>query len=430
MRGERADEPERCPLRADYEPFAPEMTENPHTFYARARHETPVFYSQALAWWSVTRYADIETVVRNPAVFSSEMWFPRNEHIPEQLADITRKGIKDTALVQSDPPVHTRRRKLANQAFRPALVAGYEPEIRRIAVALIERVAPDGQADLVEAFAAPLPYMVISKILGLADEDAARLRAWSQNMITLVTAELDQAALVDVWRRAIEFYGFVEELVQQRRRERHDGFITTLIEARDGDDPMFTDRELVALIRELIVVGHETTRNLIANLLQLVLSHPDQADAIRAQPGLADGAVEEALRIRGGKGLFRRATHDVELNGAAIRSGDLLQVMWASANRDEAMFDDPDRFDITRPNADRHLSFGKGAHRCIGAPLARLEARIALQELLTRLPGARLVRDDPEFEPSLAAQSLGRLEVTWDVREPSRVPVDRSSTPE
>ncbi len=410
-------EPDRCPVRTDYDPFGPGMTQNPHEYYSLARKETPVFYSPTLGWWSVTRYDDVDVVVRNPGAFSSAMWFPRNGSIPEELSDITPEGIKDAALVQSDPPVHTRRRKLANQAFRPGLVAEYEPEIRRIAVTLIESVASDGQADLLQAFAAPLPYMVISQVLGLAHEDAARLRTWSQNMITLVTADLDQEALVGGWRQAIAFYRFIEDLVQERRQEHEDGFVTTLIEAREGDEPMLTDRELVALIRELIVTGHETTRNLIANLLQLVLSDPDLADAVSARPELAERAVEEALRLRGGKGLFRRATEDVELNGAMVRSGDRLQVMWASANRDDATFDDPDRFDMTRPNSDRHLSFGRGTHRCIGAPLARLEARIVLQEVLGRLHGARLVRAEPEFAPSLAAQDLSRLDVVWEVRD-------------
>ncbi len=409
-----------CQRLADWNPLAPEELAWPYRAFAEARRDAPVFYNKVLDAWVVTRYDDIVAVMRDTSRFSSRDALYVGP-MPDEVAHLLPKGYPwdHPSLVNCDPPDHTRIRKLANQAFKPSVIAAREPEIRAIADGLIDSFVADGNVDLVERLAMPLPAVVVCRLLSVPDEDAPQIQGWAEHMSTMLNPSLSYEARVEASRHAADFYAYCEEFIDARRRDPRDDLMTALIDARADDvegEPALTQEELISIFSHLHLGGNETTPRLIGSVVLRLLEHGDQMAAVLADPALVEDAVEETLRHTGPvKGLFRRAVEAVELGGVTIPEGALVAVMWGSANHDEGHFAAPEQFHVGRPDVHTHMAFGRGVHFCIGAPVARLETRVAIEQVLARLPNLRRADDEPlRWLVSPCNQGLERLLVAWD----------------
>jgi cytochrome P450 len=310
-----------------------------------------------------------------------------------------------------DPPEHTRLRKLVASAFTARRVEALRPRVAAIVNQLIDTMTGrPPPADLVAGFSLPLPTQVICEMLGVPAADTEQFHAWSDTIIGDWQRDSDE-----IMTAVAELYGYFGALIESKRAQPADDLMSALIAARDDADRL-SEHELTAMCCGLLIAGHETTANQINLSLLLLLDHPGQVAALRADPGLLPGAVEELLRCTrlGGLPPARVTREDVQIGGLVIPAGELVIPLYSTANRDPSVFTDPDRFDVTREAAS-HLAFGAGVHHCLGAQLARVELQEAFRGLIGRLPGLRLAvpASDLEFKPGMAIYSLRELPVRW-----------------
>jgi cytochrome P450 len=316
------------------------------------------------------------------------------------------------SLIGIDPPEHTRLRKLVASAFTTRRVEALRPRVACVVDGLLDAIIAGPQpADLVSGFSLPLPVQVICEMLGVPAEDIDVFHAWSD--ILIGDWQRDSGEMLTA---LTELYGYLARLIEIKRTRPADDLMTALIAARDQADRL-SENELTMLACALLVAGHETTANHISLSLLVLLDHPAELGKLRADPGLMPGAVEELLRytrLGGGVPLARVTTEDVELGGVTIPAGETVLPLYSAANRDSSVFRDPDRFDVSRTPAG-HLTFGAGAHHCVGTQLARLELQEAFRGLLGRLPGLRLAVPAAElrFKPGMRIRSLRELPVSW-----------------
>jgi cytochrome P450 len=410
-----------------FDPISQEFLADPYPTLARARRENPVFFYEPLNLWVVTRYDDIVTVVSDFETYSSRAIGVVPP--PADLADRVPADLMDEAVIGLDPPVHTVSRKNANKAFTRGLVEEQEGPMRRIADELIDGFVGRGECDLVNDYCYPYTLRVIVGMLGLPEEDIPRFRAWSEAMFALMSpADADaedkgppkpmsEAEARRHWLSIAEGRAYYTALVEARRAEPADDLITAMIQATDDDgNPALPTNRIVTHVTELIAAGNDTTANLMAQMTMLFDAAPDQRAAVLADMSLMANAVDEGLRRRGtAPGAFRITTREVELAGVRIPARSMVWLVYISAGHDEDHFPDPRRFDVRRPNADKHLSFGRGRHKCMGAPLARLGGRIGMERLLTRIPDIRVVPDqDLTYAPTMTVLPLHSLRVEWD----------------
>jgi cytochrome P450 len=348
--------------------FSDAARRDPYPAYETLRAASPVFREPSTGLWLVLDYAGVKSVLSDPALFSS------------------RYG--PNWLIFADPPRHTKLRGLVSKAFTPRSVSALESRIRALCGELLDRVTKRGKMDLVADFAAPLPMMVIAEMLGIPATDRDRCQAWADVILQMSYTiggppDLAQAAAERFALVTTEMSGYLTELLAARRADPREDLLTRLSVA-EVDGERLTQPEILGFFQLLLLGGSETTTNLISNAVLCFVSHPGQLARLRATPDLLPSAVEEVLRYRSPfQWMYRLARQDVKLHGTAIPAGSMVLAVIGSANRDPTAFPDPDRFDITRdPNP--HLAFGHGPHFCLGAPLARLEARIALADLLGR----------------------------------------------
>lgn len=404
---------------ADYNPLSPEALTDPYPFFARAHRESPVFFSPRFNLWIVTRYADIWTALRDPATFSSAISTTVGTAVPPEVDAILAEGWGEIpTLVTSDPPAHTRFRSLVNKAFTPRRVAERTDRIREIASGLVDGFVADGTTDLVWRFAYPLPMTVIAEILGVPHGDLDRFKRWSDDLVARLSAELPLERQIACARSLVDFQHYFSDQLDARGREPRDDMLTDLLNARVAGTEPLTRGEQLSILQQLLVAGNETTTNLIGNMVVLLLERPDLWATLVAHPERAPAAVEEALRMEAPvQGLFRSTTREVELGGVLLPAGAHLQLLYAAGNRDADEFPDPGRFDLDRPNASSHLAFSGGAHFCLGASLARLEGRIALETLTARLPTLRLAPGEPLHRtPHFFLRGFEHLQVCWEER--------------
>jgi len=394
---------------ATFSPNDPAFLENPFPFYEMGRAVSPLQLGPP-GLWSVFGYDDCTAILKDHASWSSERGGPNDD---------PNAG---PSMLSSDPPVHSRLRGLVSQAFTPRMVEQLEPRIRELAGSLLdEAAAAGGTVDLIDALACPLPVIVIAEILGVPSEDRAKFRYWSDEIVAGLGSGINSTGRQLEPGMLDEMRAYFGRMVEERRAHPRADLISGLAAAEvDGSSLSFP--ELMQMLVLLLVAGNETTTNLIGNAVQAFMAHPGQLALLRANPALLPSAVEEVLRHSSPvQATVRVATRDVELRGKCIAKGDSAVVWIAAANRDPAVFPDPGTFDITR-NPNRHIAFGLGVHFCLGAPLARLEARIALEAFLARAESFARIDDAllPRV-PTFIMRGVLELPLRVEWRQPAPV---------
>jgi cytochrome P450 len=399
----------------EYAPFDPSFKADPYPFYARLRAEQPIHRGtlpDGRPAWLVTRYDDAVSVLHDPRFVKNidhAVTPEQRRHFPPLTPAL---ALINQSLLDHDPPNHTRLRALVSKAFTPRLIERLRPRIQRLADELLDAMAPGGEADLIEAYAFPIPITVIAELLGVPAEDRDRFRAWTG---TLTSAPPTAAAVQRLASVVDDYVAYLRDLFEQRRRDPKDDLVTGLVQAEEAGDRL-SEPELFSMTSIMLIAGHETTVNLIGTGTLRLLQHQGQRARLRADPGLIRSAVEELLRHSGPveAATERYAAEDVQLGGVTIPRGELVLVTLASANRDAAHFPEPDALDLTRDTR-QHLAFGHGIHYCLGAPLARLEGQIAIGSLIQRFPNLRLTTpvESLTWRPGLVLRGLDHLPVAF-----------------
>ncbi|MFE7183597.1 cytochrome P450 family protein [Streptomyces erythrochromogenes] len=370
-------------------PYAdPAFLADPFPLYRELREEGPVrrvVAAGGLDVWLVTRYEDGLAALSDSRL-SSDVRDASDPRLLAQLPGTERESMLSNML-RSDPPDHTRLRRLVSKAFTARRVAEMRPRIQAVTDSLLDAIAPAGRADLVADFALPLPVTVIGELLGVPADDRLDFQRWTDRMIMRGAEPPDPAVVNEAWQH---MRAYVTGLIRDKRAAPGDDLLSGLITARDEEQRLSED-ELIAMVFLLLAAGYITTVNLISGGIAMLLAHPGQLDLLRSEPELLGSAIEEFLRYDGpvSPGIARFAREDVEIAGTAVPRGATVLIASAIADRDPARFPDPDRLDITRQD-NAHLAFGHGVHYCLGAPLARMEGHIAIGTALRRLPGLAL----------------------------------------
>ncbi len=361
----------------EFNPYAYEIHEDPYPVYRRLRDEAPLYRNEELGFWALSRHADVLAAFKDVDRFSNHHGVSLDVDAFHDQADTTM------SFLAMDPPRHTRMRALVSRGFTPRRVSALEPRIREIAIQHIEGFVERGACDFIADFAGKLPMDVISELIGIPEEDRTAIRTWAD---LVVHREEGVEGLPPSTREsAARMLEYFVEMLRDRRQHRRDDLTGALIEAEiDGD--RLTDHEIIGLLFLMSIAGNETTTKLLGNAIYWLGRNPSERDKVRADPGLIPRWVEETLRYDGStQALARLVASDVEIHGQRVPEGDKLVLLVGSANRDERVFEDPDRFDILRDTS-ALLSFGQGNHFCLGAALARLEGRVALEEVQRRFP--------------------------------------------
>lgn len=398
-----------------YTPTDPEVRADPYPQFARLREGDPVHWSPELKSWVLTRYDDVQRALAT----TSEMSPDRLTPFYASLDDTSRATLSEVMrylslwIVFRDPPGHTRVRSLVVKAFLPGTILGFRASIEALTEELLDRLAGTGggAVDIVGALTMQLPARVIMKVMGVPDGHLHEIKSWSDDIMAFLFSAREIADKYERARRgAVAMGGLFRGLIEDRRRAPTGDLLSLLIAARDDDEKLSED-ELVATAMLLLFAGHETTTNLLSNSILLLLRNRRARDRFVAEPELAGTAIEEFLRIDGPSNSMSRVVRvDHDVGGRRLKAGDRVFAMINAANRDPRQFTEPDRLELDRqPN--RHLTFGQGPHFCVGAQLARLEARIALPRLFERFPDLVLGDRAPEWHDSLIARGLRSLEV-------------------
>jgi cytochrome P450 len=396
-------------------PYSEAFVQDPYPTYAWFRDHAPVapvrYPNTSTDVWWVTRHADVKRILANPKLFSSDPRHANAATAEASLPFFDKSELILGGVAFADPPLHTHRRNLIGKTFRPRRVEAMRQTVEQVTTELLTAMADHrGDADLMDAFAKPLPVRVIAGQLGVPASDHQYFRRWLDLMISTDPEEFAQAPAA-----VREMVGYLGELVAAKRARPGDDLVSDFAGAGDGEHG-FTDAELLGIVFALLVAGYETSSNLIGNGTVALLEHPAQLAKLRRQPDLIGPALEEMLRYDSPSTsvVWRFPTEDVEVAGVAIPSGDPVLPLISAANRDPEAFADPDGFDIARTDLD-HVSFGYGPHFCVGAALGRLEVGIALPALLARFPALSLdvPRDGLRFRSAFMTRGLLRLPVRW-----------------
>jgi cytochrome P450 len=389
-----------------YNPLAPRVYLNPYPKYAELRAKDPLHWSPLMDAWVATRYADVDAILRDQKRFSND---PRRR----QRARAARTSVDNPggqSMLFVDPPEHTRLRALVNKAFTPQAIAALTPRIQAIVQELLDQIPEPSHFDLIDTLAYPLPVIVMAELLGIPPQDHAQFKHWSDRRARALEPTITPREIQEANRAAHELDDYFRGVIRARRLEPRDDLISTLVATEEASDKLTQD-ELLVMLRLLLIAGNETTTNLIGNGMLALLRHPDQLQKLREHPDLMDTAVEEMLRYDTTVQVdFRSALEDVEMDGKRIATGQGIMLLLGAANHDPEVFHAPEQFNITRREAS-HLAFGRGVHHCLGAPLARTEARLAFTGLLERFSTIRLLTEHPPFKDNVVLRGLQSLPI-------------------
>lgn len=396
-----------------YDPWSPDFVANPYPAYEVLRREAPVFYHEPADQWVISRHADVDALLRDRRLGRSYLHVGSHEEFgrraePDFLRpfwDVIRAGMLDV-----EPPAHTRLRRLVSKAFTARMVEGLRPTVRRLAEELAGGLVDKGEGDLLAEVAEPLPVTVIAEMLGVPSADRHLLRPWSADMCGMFELNPSPEAQHTAARAAAEFAGYLRGLARARAAEPRDDLISELVHVVDAGGDRLTEDELIGTCVLLLNAGHEATVNATGNAWWSLFRNPGELAGLRAGHTSIEPAVEELLRYDTPAPMFERwALADVEIGGVTIPRGSEVALQFASANRDPAVFPDPDVLDLARePNP--HVAFGLGIHYCLGAPLARIELAESFRALLRLAPGLSLVAE-PEWKPGFVLRGLRSLQV-------------------
>jgi cytochrome P450 len=396
-----------------FDPLAPDFLADPYPSYRLLREQAPVLWADNAEAWVLSRHADVSGGLRDPRLLQDR----GNEAVflalpPGGPRFETLGRMFDAWMLFQNPPEHTRLRGLVQKAFTPRIVAGLMAPMERLVDDLLDRAAPAGRMDLIAELAFPLPVTVIALLLGVPAGDHEKFRRWSGALAATMEPIVTVADLSAADQAAGELMDYFRVLARHKRAQPGDDLLSALVHAEEQGGRL-SEEEVLANAVLLLAAGHETTVNLIGNGMLALLRHPEQLALVRDQPELIRGAVEELLRYDSPVQMTGRVLgQDVVLHGVTLPAGQRVLLLLGSGNRDPEAFADPDRLDVTRPDV-RPLSFGGGPHYCIGAPLARAEAQVAIRRVLQRCGRLELATDRPQWRPLAVLRGLRELPVTF-----------------
>jgi cytochrome P450 len=393
-----------------FDPWSPAFVAYPYDAYAQLREHEPVTWFAPTGQWLISRYDDVNALLRDRRLGRTYLHVATHEQMgrpadPDHLAPfwhLIRNGMLDR-----EPPDHTRLRRLVSQAFTPRRVDALRPTVTAIAERLAADFVAGGGGDLIAQVAEPLPVTVIAEMLGVPEPDRPLLRPWSADICGMYELNPTREAADRAVRACVEFSAYLRELSRARHADPRDDLVSALSQV-DG----LSEDELIGTCVLLLNAGHEASVNVTGNGWWALFRNPDQLAALRADPALLAGAVEELMRFDTPLQMFERwVLEDIEVRGVPIARGSEVALLFGSANHDPAVFAAPDRLDVSRPVAQNpHISFGAGIHFCLGAPLARIELVASFGALLRRAPKLRLVRE-PQWKPGYIIRGLAQLAV-------------------
>ena len=391
-------------------PLDPKFIANPYPTYRELREKDPYHPSPLTGALVLSKYEDIDEILRNYKVFS-------NGRARASSGNRVRRGVAEQiqseiqpSMLTLDPPDHTRLRGLVSRAFTPRQIAKMEDHIRATAHALLDEVEGQHEFDLMSNLASLLPTVVIAEMIGVPTEDRAQFKQWSDRFARVLEPNLDERELGQVFDTAQRFDSYFKQIVAQHREQPRDDLVSRLIEAEEEGDQL-SEEEMIVTLRLLLVAGNETTTNLIGNGLKALLEHPEQLELLRQQPELIDNAIEELLRFDSPVQVDGRVTLDeCQIDRHTLKPDKPVSLLIGGANRDPEAFADPERLDITREDAG-NISFGRGIHHCLGAPLARLEGKIAFEAMIERFGDIQLGRRAPVYKPNIVLRGLKHLDI-------------------
>ncbi len=391
-----------------WNPLDPKFIADPYPTYRQLRERDPYHPSPLTGALVLSKYEDIDAVLRDYKMFSSERE-PARSRDPQGVADRVERELQPSML-SLDPPDHTRLRGLVSRAFTPRQVAKMEDHIRDTAQALLDEVSGSNEFDLMSNLAALLPTVVIAEMIGVPTEDREQFKAWSDQFARVLEPNLAADELGVVFETAQLFDGYFRGIVAEHREQPQDDLVSRLIEAEQEGDRL-SEEEMIVTLRLLLVAGNETTTNLIGNGMKALLEHPEQLQLLREQPELIDNAIEELLRYDAPVQVDGRVTigqHQIDRH--QLNPGRPVSLLIGGANRDPDQFRDPERLDVTREDAG-NISFGRGIHHCLGAPLARLEGKVAFEALLERFDDIQFGSRTPVYKPNIVLRGLRHLDI-------------------
>lgn len=417
------DVPFGCPVTAlgeSFNPFTDPFLSNPYAFLAQARRDEPVFFSPEINHFVVTRYAHVRDMLVNTEDYSSRMAQSPIQPWPKEAAEMfAAEGFQLVpTLSNNDPPNHPQVRRFLKDAFTPRRVKWIEPHVRRLVNESIDKFIDKGKVDLTKELLYETPARVLFTFLGIPDDSIEKVKVWSQGRALLTWGKLSDEEIIDQIPTFIEYLRFCQDLIERLEKEPGDDYTSELIvRMRDENPEGFDKPRLLITVFGLLMAGHETTTNQSGNGIRTLLEQRENWEAICEDPSLIPGASEEIIRYDSSVIAWRRvAKRDITIEGVTIPKDAQILVSLAAANRDERKFKDGEKFDIRRKNAVQNLSFGMGNHYCLGAPLARLELVIFLEELTRRIPSMRLVKDQTfSYSPNTSHRGPQSLWVEWDV---------------
>jgi cytochrome P450 len=404
-----------------YDPFAPEMQQHPFPWYAALRDNAPVWRHPASGIVFVSRHAHVSQILADTATYSSRfasMPTPGSSEVNRKIEEIMREGFpRVSTMLTEDPPLQTRYRKTVGKALSTRRILALESKMRELADEILDAWPARGRVDVMHTLSIPLPIRVIGHFLCMKPEVFQHVKRWSDSSVAGLGAVITDEQRIQAARDVVEMQKYWQGELEARLAQPNDDLISALTQAEFEDETGAERRlnlpEMISIIQQLMVAGNETTTKVINETFKLLIENPAQLARMQSDPSVVASVVEEALRLATpNQGMFRFVVRDTSLGDVAIPKGTMIWLMFGSANRDASVFPDPDRFDPERPNLKESVAFGRGAHFCIGAPLARLELKVLFEQVAKRLAsfalpaGYRL-----EYEPSYILRGLAGLEL-------------------